>query len=141
VPSAELTLEALQDWGRALGARLRAPVLVTLAGDLGSGKTTLVQAIAAGLGVTDDVTSPTYALVHTYGSRQGPVHHLDLYRLRDSSQMVQLGWDDVLRERGIILVEWPERGGDAVPPADVVLRLAHVPGRAQSRTLQWEERT
>lgn len=140
MPSAEVTRDALRDWGRALGQRLRTPALITLGGDLGSGKTTLVQAIAEGLGVTDDVTSPTYALVHTYGSRLGPVHHLDLYRLRDAAQMAQLGWDDLLREGGIILVEWPERGGDAVPSAEFALQLAHVPGRADVRVLQWEER-
>ncbi|MBX3132733.1 MAG: tRNA (adenosine(37)-N6)-threonylcarbamoyltransferase complex ATPase subunit type 1 TsaE [Gemmatimonadaceae bacterium] len=139
MPSAEFTRDALRDWGRALGARLRAPTLVTLRGNLGSGKTTLVQAIAEGLGVTDDVTSPTYALVHHYATPQGPVHHLDLYRLRDAAQMAQLGWDDLLRAGGIILVEWSERGGDAVPQAQVALELAHVPGRADLRRLTWEE--
>ena len=72
-----LTRDELVAWGEAFGRAARAPLVVTLAGDLGSGKTTLAQAICRGFGVTEDVTSPTYALVHEYASPRGRVYHLD----------------------------------------------------------------
>lgn len=137
VPSAELTLDALLAWGRAFGATLKAPAFITLEGELGAGKTTLVQAIADGIGVTDAVTSPTYSLVHSYTSPRGPVHHLDLYRLRDPSQLPQLGWDDLLRDSGIVLVEWPERAGRELPLARITIALAHVAERPDLRRLTW----
>src|SRR6476661_2089263 len=76
-----LTREELVAWGESFGRAARVPLVVTLAGDLGTGKTTLAQAICRGFGVTEDVTSPTYALVHQYRAPRGTVYHLDLYRL------------------------------------------------------------
>lgn len=137
--SAELTLDALIAWGRAFGASLVAPCVITLEGELGAGKTTLVQAIAAGLGVHEPVTSPTYALVQSYASPKGTLHHLDLYRLRAPSQLAQLGWDDLLKERAIVCVEWPERAGDELPRTRTAVTLAHVPGRADVRRLTWTD--
>jgi tRNA threonylcarbamoyladenosine biosynthesis protein TsaE len=139
VPVADLTRDGLEAWGRALGATLRAPAFLTLEGELGAGKTTLVQAICAGLGVSDEVTSPTYALVHEYASPRGTVHHLDLYRLRDASQLAQLGWEDILRGGGIALVEWPERAAGALPDARRALALAHVAGQPDVRRLSWTD--
>jgi tRNA threonylcarbamoyladenosine biosynthesis protein TsaE len=77
-------LASLEAWGKALGAVLPRPAIVTFAGDLGAGKTTLVRAICAGLGVSDlaAVTSPTFALIQEYAAPRGPVVHVDLYRLR-----------------------------------------------------------
>lgn len=118
---------------------LRAPAVVALSGDLGAGKTTLTQAIAAGLGVTEDVTSPTYALVHEYGSARGTVWHLDLYRLRDAGQLAQLGWDDILASGDVVLIEWPERAADALPADARALRLEHVQGRVDVRSLSWTD--
>jgi tRNA threonylcarbamoyladenosine biosynthesis protein TsaE len=137
VESAELTLDALRAWGRAFGAALAAPRIITLSGDLGAGKTTLVQAIAEGMGVTEAVTSPTYALVQSYASPRGPLHHLDLYRLRDASQLAQLGWDDLLRERAIVCIEWPDRAGNELPRTRTELTLAHVADRPELRRLTW----
>jgi tRNA threonylcarbamoyladenosine biosynthesis protein TsaE len=139
VGSAEFTHDALTAWGRDFGARLEAPCCITLEGDLGAGKTTLVQAIAEGLGVTEPVTSPTYALVQSYASPKGTLHHLDLYRLRDASQLVQLGWHDLLADRAIVCVEWPERAGDELPRHRTALTLAHLPGQSDVRRLTWTE--
>lgn len=132
----ELTLPALQDWGRRFGAALQAPAVVALRGDLGAGKTTLVQAICEGLGVREPVTSPTYALVHEYASPRGPVHHLDLYRLRDASQLAQLGFDELLAAGGVMLIEWPERAGAQLPRDAQRVELSHVAGRDDLRRLQ-----
>jgi tRNA threonylcarbamoyladenosine biosynthesis protein TsaE len=134
---AELQEPALVAWGEAFGQTLRPPACVTLAGELGAGKTTLVQAIARGLGVAEPVTSPTYALVHEYATPRGSVHHLDLYRLRDPSQLAQLGWDEMLRGGGIVLVEWPERAEGLLPTGARALTLAHLPGRSDARRLTW----
>ncbi len=137
MPSAELPLAELVAWGRAFGAALTAPAFIAIRGELGAGKTTLVQAICDGLGVTGEVTSPTYALVHEYGSPRGTVHHLDLYRLRDASQLAQLGWEDLLRGGTIVLVEWPERAEGALPAERRELSLAHLAAQPDRRRLTW----
>ncbi|HRQ79306.1 MAG TPA: tRNA (adenosine(37)-N6)-threonylcarbamoyltransferase complex ATPase subunit type 1 TsaE [Gemmatimonadaceae bacterium] len=136
MPVAELTLDALRDWGRAFGAALQPPAVVALSGELGAGKTTLVQAIAEGLGIREPVTSPTYALVHEYAAPRGSVHHFDLYRLRDEAQLPQLGWDEAIAGGGIVLVEWPEHAGHSLPETAQRLALAHVAGREDLRALR-----
>jgi tRNA threonylcarbamoyl adenosine modification protein YjeE len=127
---------ALVAWGEAFGAACRGGDVVTLAGDLGAGKTTLAQAICRGAGVDEPVTSPTFALVHTYAGRHGPVHHLDLYRLDGPRQLDALGWDDLLADpAAIVLVEWPERAEERVPSGAYRVQLAHVPGDPARRRL------
>ncbi len=133
----ELTLPEMLEWARVFGGSLEAPAVIALRGDLGAGKTTLVQAMLSALGVRDDVTSPTYALVHEYHSPRGPVHHCDWYRLRDAAQLAQLGWDDILRQGGIVFVEWPERALTALPSTTTTLHLEHVPKKPELRRLTW----
>ncbi len=96
--------------GRDLGAQLKPPVLILLSGELGSGKTTLTKGIVSGAGAAseDEVTSPTFTLVHKYGNGSR-VYHVDLYRIGDSHDLETLGLEDVLSEPGVVLVEWPER--------------------------------
>lgn len=122
-----LTRDELVAWGERFGRAARAPLVVTLAGDLGAGKTTLVQAICRGYGVDEPVTSPTYALVHEYAAPRGQVHHLDLYRLDRPEQLDDLGWDEIVGGAGLVLVEWPERAGSRLPPGHVPLDLEHHP--------------
>src|SRR5580698_5269212 len=96
--------------GRELGAQLRPPVLVLLTGDLGAGKTTLTKGIAAGAGAAreDEVTSPTFTLVHKYqGTKR--VYHVDLYRIGDFHDLETLGLEDIFSENAIVIVEWPDR--------------------------------
>jgi tRNA threonylcarbamoyl adenosine modification protein YjeE len=123
----------LRDWGYRFGHTARAPLLVTLSGELGAGKTTLVQAICHGYGVTSDVTSPTFALVHEYDSPRSPVHHIDLYRLERPDQLDALGWDELLSDRSLVLVEWPDRAGDRLPSGRVTLSLQHLPDDPERR--------
>jgi tRNA threonylcarbamoyladenosine biosynthesis protein TsaE len=125
----------MRDWGRRFGHAAHAPLVVTITGELGAGKTTLVQAICAGYGVTDDVTSPTFALVHEYQAPRSPVHHLDLYRLDRPEQLDEIGWDELVTARAIVLVEWPERAGDRVPAGHVTLSLQHLPDDPDRRLL------
>jgi tRNA threonylcarbamoyladenosine biosynthesis protein TsaE len=134
---ADLTEAELVKWGEEFGRSLRLPACVVLVGDLGAGKTTLVRAIARALGTLEPVTSPTYNLVHEYSSPRGHVFHLDLYRLRDAEQLHQLGWEDIQRHGGLIIVEWPDRAADALPEPHLTLRLEHIPGRPDQRRLSW----
>ena len=110
----------------ALGLRPPPPVVVAVAGDLGAGKTTLIRAIARGLGVTEPDTSPTFALVHRYAAPAATVYHVDAYRLRRAADAADLGLDDMLAEpNSIVLIEWPERLQEALPPLDHRIRLQY----------------
>lgn len=137
MPAAELTEAELAAWGEAFGRRLTLPACVALSGDLGAGKTTLVRAIARAQGTLEPVTSPTYSLVHEYSSPRGPVLHLDLYRLKSAEELHQLGWDEIVRSRGLVLIEWPERVAGLLPEGHVELRLEHLAGRPDLRRLSW----
>lgn len=117
---------ALAAWGAAFAARLRLPAVVGLSGELGAGKTTLIRAIATGLGVTAPVTSPTFALVHRYDGAACTVYHVDGYRLKRPAEAIDLGIDDMLHEQDVvILIEWPERLGATLPPLTHRIALAH----------------
>src|SRR5216683_4674875 len=99
-------------WGREFAKQLRAPVLVLLTGDLGSGKTTLTKGIVAGLGAAteDEVTSPTFTLVHVYGAADaGKVYHADLYRIDNFHDFETLGLEDVFAKPAVVILEWSER--------------------------------
>jgi tRNA threonylcarbamoyladenosine biosynthesis protein TsaE len=111
--------------GEALGARLGPGDVVALRGELGAGKTALAQGIGAGLGVTEPVSSPTFALVHEYAGRL-PVWHLDTYRIRSLDELIDLSWQDLLAAGGVILVEWPERIEPALPDERLDVRLEYV---------------
>lgn len=104
--SAEETLAL----GRRLARDLRPPLLVFLSGELGAGKTTLAKGIISGLGAAreEDVTSPTFTLVHEF---RGPVRvfHVDLYRIEGRADLQSLGLDDLFASPAIVLVEWPEK--------------------------------
>lgn len=124
-----LTVRELVAYGEQLGRSLRPPALITLHGDLGAGKTTLVQAICRGLQVVEPVTSPTFALVHEYRSPVGRVVHCDLYRLETLRDVDALGLDELLADpTAIVLIEWPERAASLLPEPALMLALAHVPG-------------
>ena len=122
-------------WGERFGRASAPPLVVGLTGELGAGKTTLVRAICRGFGVTDDVTSPTFTLVHRYASPRGVVYHVDLYRLRGPFELTNIGWDDVLAEDALTLIEWPERAGERMPASHVSIRLQHLPDDASKRLL------
>jgi tRNA threonylcarbamoyladenosine biosynthesis protein TsaE len=130
-----LTREELVAWGESLGTAAHPPLVMAIAGDLGAGKTTLVQAICRGYGVTETVTSPTFALVHEYQAPASRVYHLDLYRLDDDRGLTSIGWDDIMSAHALILVEWPERAGSRFPRDHVSIALEHVPGNDARRLL------
>ena len=117
---------ATEALGAALASGARAGRVIHLRGDLGAGKTTLAQAIARGLGVAAPATSPTYALVHRYRGRRGPVFHVDCYRLRSPDEAADLDWEGLLRDGDALLIEWPERAGAWLPDPTNRFRLRHV---------------
>lgn len=130
-----MTEAELIAWGETFGREVRAPLLVTLSGDLGTGKTTLTQAICRGYGVRDEVTSPTYAIVHEYESPKTPVYHIDLYRLEHEDELVNIGWDDLIAQHALIIVEWPERAGSSIPADHLPIALDYVLGDPTRRLL------
>lgn len=130
--------ETLEAWGRAVGAALPRPAVITLEGDLGAGKTTLARALCDGIGVADVsvVTSPTFSLVQQYEAPRGPVVHVDLYRLRSSAELDALGWDELVATAPVLLVEWPERAAHTLPAGTIGLELSHDPVNPNRRVLR-----
>jgi tRNA threonylcarbamoyladenosine biosynthesis protein TsaE len=118
--------EETMAWGRELAKRLTAPVIVLLTGDLGSGKTTLTKGIVAGLGAAgeDEVTSPTFTLVHVYG-KAAKVYHADLYRIESFHDFETLGLEDVFAQPAVVILEWSERFPLQLPWPQVRIRLEH----------------
>lgn len=98
-------------FGRQLAAELSPPLILLLHGDLGAGKTTLVKGIAEGFQAAsaDDVTSPTFTLVHEYRGPRVTLFHIDLYRIETVTQLETLGLDDLIAEDSILLIEWGDK--------------------------------
>ncbi|HEY4143891.1 tRNA (adenosine(37)-N6)-threonylcarbamoyltransferase complex ATPase subunit type 1 TsaE [Pinirhizobacter sp.] len=124
---------ATQGIAQILAAGVDGGLVVYLHGDLGAGKTTFARAFLQALGVGERVKSPTYSLVESYDLPGQVAWHLDLYRIADPGELEWLGLDALSDEASLVLVEWPERGADALPAADVHLRLAHQGGGRRLR--------
>ncbi|MEO8581285.1 MAG: tRNA (adenosine(37)-N6)-threonylcarbamoyltransferase complex ATPase subunit type 1 TsaE [Patescibacteria group bacterium] len=91
--------------------------VLALSGDLGAGKTTFTQHLLKVLGVTSSVTSPTFVLMNRYQSQQDqPIYHLDLYRLQNNQELMQLGLDELFQQPNIVIIEWPELAAEMLPP-------------------------
>lgn len=112
------SVEETWDVARALAKELKPGDIVCLEGDLGAGKTTFTQGLAAALGVDGRVTSPTFCLVqeHRRAGSSAFLVHMDLYRLHDEDDVLAIGWEDYLSEGAILVVEWPERALSLIPP-------------------------
>jgi tRNA threonylcarbamoyladenosine biosynthesis protein TsaE len=117
---------------------IQVPLVIHLEGDLGAGKTTFARALIQALGHPGRVKSPTYGLLEHYILESVQVLHMDLYRIGDPDELAFLGIKDLLDEHSVLLVEWPERGGDQLPVADFVFRFAYA---GEGRDLHWFART
>jgi len=104
------------------------PFVIALEGELGAGKTTLVGGVLRQLGFQGHARSPTYTLIEPYEFGARSVYHLDLYRLVDPSEVEALGLRDLLLPGSVFLIEWPERGAAAIPPADLIVRIRYAAG-------------
>jgi len=138
---------------RTLGAALakaitqlssKQPLVIALNGELGAGKTTFVGGLLRELGVTGPVRSPTYTLIEPYqlgveqDSMPSRVYHIDLYRLADASELEMLAPRDLLEPGAVLLVEWAERGGRALPTPDLSITLAYPQTESTERTINIE---
>jgi tRNA threonylcarbamoyladenosine biosynthesis protein TsaE len=108
-------------FGEQLASRLPAKCVVLLIGNLGAGKTTLAKGIAKGLGINpDEVSSPTFTLIHEYSDR---LYHVDLYRLDDARSVARLGLEELFDRQAVVLIEWGERFAELMPRDRVEIRL------------------
>jgi len=134
LPDSRITEELGAALARAI-PNLSAGAVIYLHGELGAGKTSCVRSLLRGLGVTAPVRSPTYTLVDTYGLADLSCAHVDLYRLSSAAEVEGLGLRELTGPHSLMLIEWPENGGAAIPAADMHLRLAYAgEGRSASLT-------
>jgi tRNA threonylcarbamoyladenosine biosynthesis protein TsaE len=128
--------DATDALGAALAGTRPARAVVYLHGDLGAGKSTLARALLRALGVRGAIRSPTYTLIEPYRFESGEeAVHLDLYRIAAADELEFLGLDSVVSQAALWLVEWPERGGKALPQADLLVQL-EVAGDGRAATLE-----
>lgn len=114
--------------GRELAEELAGGGVVALCGELGAGKTELVKGLAAGLDYHGVVSSPTFTLLHEYRGGKCPLFHFDFYRVEEAEEIVDLGWDELLEEEGIVAVEWADRFPGLLPPNAEILEIEVLPG-------------
>ncbi len=110
------SVEGTWEVARKFAEELKPGDVVCLEGDLGSGKTTFTQGLAAALGAKRAVTSPTFCIVVEHPTERLLLVHMDLYRLHDADDVLTIGWEDYLARGAVLLVEWPDRAGDLIPP-------------------------
>ena len=122
--------------GQQLAETLQGGEVLGLVGDLGAGKTHLVQGILRGLGAADPAASPTFSLVHEHADGRIPAAHFDFYRMKSAEEALGMGWDEYLSSGSVLLVEWADRFDGALMPADTLwLVLKHVDATVRSVTL------
>ncbi len=142
------SLTDTQRFAEIVAAHVRPRDMIVLAGEMGTGKTTFTQGFGRALGVTDLITSPTFNLLHNYGSGRMSLHHADLYRLERTGELEDLGLDELQDGGGVIAVEWGDIVGDELGDG-LVLRFEHADQTAETevrtvtvaaRGAQWESR-
>lgn len=119
------SLADTQRFAEIIAGHVRPRDMIVLAGEMGTGKTTFTQSLGRALGITDLITSPTFNLLHNYGSGRLALHHADLYRLERTGELEDLGLDELQDSGGVIAVEWGDIVGDALGDA-LVLRFEHI---------------
>lgn len=107
--------EETLSFAKELATKLNGGTAICLYGELGAGKTAFVQGLAAGLGILEYITSPTFTIVNVYESGKMPLYHFDMYRLEDSSEAYEIGYEEYVYGDGISVIEWPERILDILP--------------------------
>ncbi len=125
-----------QDLGRKIGSLIQSATIIALSGDLGSGKTTLIQGISAGLDVPADyyITSPTYTLINQYPGRL-PLFHVDLYRIENPESLHDIGLYDILQENAVIALEWAERLDRSTLTEYIFIEMEFVSDNSRKLTL------
>ena len=127
----------LSRWGERVGRTLSAPAVLALQGPLGAGKSVLARAIGRGAGVEETMPSPSYNLLLRYETpSEVDVVHIDLYRIESDEELWELGWSELGEGAEIVIVEWPERAGEMLPPDHWRIRLAIPDGHPELRDVQ-----
>ena len=119
----EETFEA----GRKIGMNAKPGQIYTLTGDLGVGKTVFTQGVAAGLGITEPVNSPTFTIIQEYEDGRLPFYHFDVYRIADLEEMEEIGYDDYFFGKGICLIEWAELIEELLPESIIAITIEKNP--------------
>ena len=119
--------------GERFAQLISPPLIIWLEGDLGAGKTTFTRGLLNALGYNGAVKSPTYNIVETYPFKSFNLHHFDLYRFQNPEEWLDAGLDELITADSIILIEWPQLGGNLAPPADIILNITI---NGSSRTVQ-----
>lgn len=109
--------------GQEIGGQAKPGQIYTLNGDLGVGKTVFTQGVAAGLGITDAVSSPTFTIIQTYDEGRLPFYHFDVYRIGDIEEMEEIGYDDYFFGEGICLIEWAELIEEIIPENHISITI------------------
>ncbi|MGI6212311.1 MAG: tRNA (adenosine(37)-N6)-threonylcarbamoyltransferase complex ATPase subunit type 1 TsaE [Anaerovoracaceae bacterium] len=112
-------------FGRALAETLKAGDVVALIGDLGTGKTTLTKYIAEGLGIREEITSPTFTIVTEHHSGRLPLYHMDVYRLESGAELIAAGADEYFDADGVCVIEWADRVAEILPDDAKVIFLEY----------------
>jgi len=118
-----LSAKRTQSIGKLLGEKLKPKDIICLYGDLGAGKTCLSKGIAAGLGVSENITSPTFTIIKEYKGRY-PVYHIDVYRLSSSADMMDLGYEEYFDGDGVVIIEWADIIEDILPEERLDIQLS-----------------
>lgn len=120
--------------GHRISQELKAGDTISLEGDLGTGKTALTKGIAAGLGISRPITSPTFTLVNSYAGRC-ILNHFDVYRVEDSDELLEIGWEEYFTDDAVCIIEWGDRISDILPENTIHIRLERDVEDADSRII------
>ena len=117
------------EFGRSMGEKISPGCVIALEGDLGAGKTLFTQGLAAGLGITEPVNSPTFTILQIYESGRMPLYHFDVYRIEDPYEMEEVGFDDFIYGEGVSVIEWPGQIYDLFPDKYIKIKISRDYGR------------
>jgi tRNA threonylcarbamoyladenosine biosynthesis protein TsaE len=130
------SVEETWEIARSLAKDLKPGTVIRLEGDLGAGKTTFVQGLAAAMGVSGRVNSPTFCLVQEHKGEGAFLVHMDLYRLRGEEDVLSIGWEDYLDEGAVLAVEWPDRAGSLIPADARIVRITAAGEGEETRKIE-----
>lgn len=128
------TSEETIDLGRKIGSLLKAGDVIAMTGTLAAGKTTITKGIAESLGVSENITSPTFCLISEYDGSKMPLYHMDVYRLEGAEDFVNLGVEDMLYGNGVCIIEWSEKVQSELPKKTIFMKIT--PSEDGTRTIE-----
>lgn len=120
--------------GELLGAMLKPGDVLAMRGTLAAGKTTITKGIAKALGVTDNITSPTFCIISEYEGAKMPLYHMDVYRLDNAEDFINLGVDDLIYGNGVSIIEWSEKIQSELPKKTITVQIT--PNEDSTRTIE-----